>query len=455
MKLIRENIINEKFREESDPIKDMGIGMKRIYYSFAPQETQYILLLRCEKMSEKLEDFFIRHSFFWYNKNNAWESSWAYPKDRCIREASKIFKQIEKLKTYKVVLDRDEEVFFTVPGYNVNEGVADKYTRQDPHLSRVPVEHEDFERGYEEKEAEGKQKEDRDKIVYKVSNHVYVMKNPTSLEKFSPDSRAIVNKNGDLYVTTYNVMTHDEMARRLEKLGELKYQDKWWQKSPTEFITIQRMYKENKFVLGESNEAIMYYVDASRRAIYNMPDTVESAKKAFIPFLEKAKKVNPQYQFIDKSLDDLLYYAPHPVKESLINEPKSITQAEKQLAKDREMPGLNKRILKTIKDRGGDIVKIYAVNADYVRDKKPGLNFDGFTDGGHHYVTSLPGYKKWIPENEIWIDDVFMMKPNDLRAILQHEFTERNLMKYKHWSYDKAHDYANKKESEYRERVKK
>ena len=83
---------------------------------------------------------------------------------------------------------------------------------------------------------------------------------------------------------------------------------------------------------------------------------------------------------------------------------------------------------------------------------EPGLGFKEFVEGGHHYVDSYPGYKRFIPEDEIWVDDVFKSKPEELKAIIQHEFIERNLMKYKKWSYNKAHEYANKREAELRKK---
>ena len=131
-----------------------------------------------------------------------------------------------------------------------------------------------------------------------------------------------------------------------------------------------------------------------------------------------------------------------------------IKKAEEHIKKDIEYSGLNKKVIKIVKDSGGAEVKICAVNADYVRDTDPGLGFNEFVDGGHHYVTSYKKYKM-IPEDEIWIDDVFELKPNDFKAILLHEYIERNLMKYKKWTYSAAHEYANKKEADYRKRVKK
>jgi hypothetical protein len=123
---------------------------------------------------------------------------------------------------------------------------------------------------------------------------------------------------------------------------------------------------------------------------------------------------------------------------------------EKQITKDIKGYGLDKKFIIQLGD-----VKVYAVNADFVRDTDPGLGFNGFTDGGSHYVTSLPGYKKWIPEDEIWIDDVFLSKPNDFGAFILHELLERHLMKYYGVSYDIAHaDFAEKAEPMFRKKVK-
>jgi hypothetical protein len=143
----------------------------------------------------------------------------------------------------------------------------------------------------------------------------------------------------------------------------------------------------------------------------------------------------------------------------LLNENSFIKKAEEHIKKDLKTHQLDKKIIKKLKDAQGDEVLICTINGDYVRDKQPGLDFDEFTDGGHYYVDyKLPKaeqkYAKHIPENEIWIDDLFELKLNDMRAILQHEFVERNLMKYKGYTYEKAHLIANKKEVEYRQRVK-
>jgi hypothetical protein len=126
-----------------------------------------------------------------------------------------------------------------------------------------------------------------------------------------------------------------------------------------------------------------------------------------------------------------------------VNENKKISVVD--LEKER---GLNKRLIEET-----DNIKICAVNGDYVRDESPGLNFDQFTDGGHYYVTSYVGYKKHIPKGEIWIDDVFLTKPNDMEGIILHEMVERYQMINFNLSYNRAHEVANKAEKEFRKKA--
>ncbi len=120
---------------------------------------------------------------------------------------------------------------------------------------------------------------------------------------------------------------------------------------------------------------------------------------------------------------------------------------EKQIKIDNAHPGINKKDIRVIED-----VKICVINGEFLRDPPPnGLGFNGFVDGGSSYVTSLPGYKKFIPEDEIWIDDVFLSKPNDMEAIILHERIERHLMKFHKVPYETAHSqYAEKAEKLYR-----
>jgi hypothetical protein len=110
--------------------------------------------------------------------------------------------------------------------------------------------------------------------------------------------------------------------------------------------------------------------------------------------------------------------------------------------------GLNKRVLDVI-----DGVRICAVNGDFVRDKDDGLGFIAFVEGGNHYADSYPDYKKDIKENEIWLDDVHLTKPNDAAAIILHEMVERYQMKEHDLTYDKAHDIANEAEQLFRKKI--
>jgi hypothetical protein len=122
----------------------------------------------------------------------------------------------------------------------------------------------------------------------------------------------------------------------------------------------------------------------------------------------------------------------------------------KEIGKDNKNRALDKEVL-----YAEDDFKVCAVNGDFIRSKNPGLDFDQFVDGGSYYVTSYPGYKKHIAEDEIWIDDVFKVKPHDICAIILHEKIERFLMKNYNVSYDDAHtDYANPAEEEFRRRGK-
>ena len=87
---------------------------------------------------------------------------------------------------------------------------------------------------------------------------------------------------------------------------------------------------------------------------------------------------------------------------------------------------LNKKVVEVVKDEEGNDVKICTVNGEFIKGTNPGLGFIEFVEGGHHYVDSYPGYKKHIPEDEIWIDEVFYDTPDNFKGIVGHEWKERN-----------------------------
>lgn len=77
-----------------------------------------------------------------------------------------------------------------------------------------------------------------------------------------------------------------------------------------------------------------------------------------------------------------------------------------------------------------DEIKIKLVNGEKIRKKHI-----EFTMGGHGYVYD------WVKENKIIIDN--KMSENDIICTILHELIERTLMKFKNYSYNKAHKIAN------------
>jgi hypothetical protein len=280
-------------------------------------------------------------------------------------------------------------------------------------------------------------------IVHKFNERVYIVKNPKTLKGIQDVAKGVINKNGDLYLITFNLFTHSEIIEALAKKGELKYDENWHHKIPKNFVTIQRVPNKNEFVIGESQEIIdPDYNNGEYKKKWNMPD-IKIAAKYFVPFFNAAKRKNPQYKFHTKNSSQFLGESFDKRKE---------LEQKTQYINDNKNLGLKKKIINIFNDARKKPVKICLVNGSYVKATDPGLGFKEFVEGGHHYVDSYPGYKKFIPEDEIWVDDAFKSKPEEIQAIIQHEFIERNLMKYKKWSYSKAHEYSNKKEAELRKK---
>jgi tRNA nucleotidyltransferase/poly(A) polymerase len=126
---------------------------------------------------------------------------------------------------------------------------------------------------------------------------------------------------------------------------------------------------------------------------------------------------------------------------------------KKQIAADNITHGLDKELIRTYDD-GIDVNPVYAVNGDEVRDS----GFIEWVEGGNHWVDAdLPKdeqkYAKHIPADELWIDDVHLSKPNDFEAILLHERIESYLIKHYGYTYNDAHDIANKVELIFREKT--
>jgi len=88
-----------------------------------------------------------------------------------------------------------------------------------------------------------------------------IMKNPRSLDTFSPAARGILTEEGDLYLikdlNNNGFFSHDDIIKFLSDKGIISYDgDNWWEKSPrfNGFIAVQRVWNKDKFVLSESYE---------------------------------------------------------------------------------------------------------------------------------------------------------------------------------------------------------
>jgi len=95
----------------------------------------------------------------------------------------------------------------------------------------------------------------------------------------------------------------------------------------------------------------------------------------------------------------------------------------KSTPKKEEIKKIHQRLLKVYSN---DKIKIWIVDGELVR----GLYFVDFTQGGHDKIY------KFIPENEVWIDDDISQK--ERKFVLLHEVHERNLMR-RGMKYDSAH----------------
>jgi hypothetical protein len=175
---------------------------------------------------------------------------------------------------------------------------------------------------------------------------------------------------------------------------------------------------------------------------------------------DEAREIGKLLGYKEASIDEYIYrkYGNKPPVLPEINpddyndlSEQTIKDFEKLIEKDVKTKKLDKFLLYSEDD-----FTVYAVNGDGVRDS----GFIEWVDGGHHYVDANDPpkdqkYAKHIPENEIWVDDVFIIKPNDLSAIILHEKLERHLMKFYGLTYENAHvKYANPAELMFRKRVK-
>ena len=65
-----------------------------------------------------------------------------------------------------------------------------------------------------------------------------------------------------------------------------------------------------------------------------------------------------------------------------------------------------------------------------------------YVEGGHGYIYP------WIPRDVIWAEKMLNRQDECCNAV--HKIREQRKMKYHGWSYDRAHDHANRVESRLR-----
>lgn len=176
----------------------------------------------------------------------------------------------------------------------IDEGVGDKYAEKKFGIPDNP----EFEKQYNQHMLN----KEKDKKIYS-DDDIIIIKNPTSFNNFDSGVRCVIDNKGNLYVANPNIEKafHDTTLKILDRLGIIKYHNDWNITIPKTFITVQRYYKTNKIYFGESNVQLLFDDDR-----YQSPDKVASYHNVipvFKSFMDKAKNVNPQFDFIPFRID--------------------------------------------------------------------------------------------------------------------------------------------------------
>lgn len=115
--------VNEKFSEESDPVRDLGIGAKFVYYRLYKSD-QHFYTMYIYGDSYNVRDILKKYNFKWDDQNYAWKSRFSLPKELWEKSAPKMFEEIEKVGGHTVQLkgkitdfEKDMERSFAIPGY--------------------------------------------------------------------------------------------------------------------------------------------------------------------------------------------------------------------------------------------------------------------------------------------------------------------------------------------------
>jgi len=116
--------LDEKFTEESDPLKDMGIGAKFVYYRLYKSDAKFYTMY-ISGDTYPIKEILKRYNFKWSDHDYAWKSRFSIPKELWEKTAPAMFQEIEKVGGHVVQpkgklskFDIDMERSFFIPGYD-------------------------------------------------------------------------------------------------------------------------------------------------------------------------------------------------------------------------------------------------------------------------------------------------------------------------------------------------
>jgi hypothetical protein len=175
-----------------------------------------------------------------------------------------------------------------------NEGVGDKYAEK--HFG-IDNEFSNFEKDYKMMNL----LKNKEQIIFQ-NKHTIIIKNPKSLKNIEPNVRGVIDNDGNLYIEKSPYVTHSVLLIYLSEKGIIPYFRLWHITLPTDFITVQRYSDTNIFALGESNEMLLDDDDRFNDKNRNVPTRKESLP-IFNKYLEKARKINPHINFINKRIN--------------------------------------------------------------------------------------------------------------------------------------------------------
>lgn len=231
--------------------------------------------------------------------------------------------------------------------------------------------------------------DEKDKVVAQFSldsgGTISVLKNPSNLEEYSGNVRGVIDREGNLYIPTKNFGTHSDILFALKNKGIIEYQESWWNKLPEDFVTVQKVYEKDAFLLGESNEPLNNE-DESYREKWGLP-SIEAARKAYKRFIVAARKKNPSLKFFEYTRANLY---DNPDIESKIYESEAMSKYY-----ERKFGIPRKNEFNYVDEEKEDAVA-YVENTPIIKNPK---SFEGFDSGvriiidkkGNLYVAKYDG----------------------------------------------------------------